>query len=117
MKYDVALIEKDGNKGLQLKEIQLLYGFCSETFNNGRDEVFPVEIEAREHESTAIGFITPAAYDKLDWDIESSGLHAFVSSIMDDMELEDELAIDSYILDGVTYRIYEYKGLKLWFNR
>ena len=115
--FDVALLEKEGNTGLILEEIKMLYNFCANPLNNGRDEVSLVELSAKDHESTAIGFITPAAYDKLDWDLEASGFHNFITSIMDDMELEDKLAFHSYELSGKTYHLYEFKGLKIWLNR
>ena len=118
MNYDIALLEKQCEDGLNFNEITLLYAFITSPFKNGKEEVFPIEIEAKKHESIAMGFITPGAYEKLDWDNESSGLNDFISSILDDMELEEELSVDSYKDgNGNILRIYEFNGLKIWLNR
>lgn len=51
-------------------------------------EFFPIKIEAKYHESTAIGFITRDFADKLNFDYEGSGLNAFIANILDDMNNE-----------------------------
>lgn len=117
MNYDIALLEKPGVDGLNFHEITLLYGFLTSPFGNGKEEVFPIEITAREHESSAMGFITPDAYEQLEWDSEGSGLNDFISSILDDMELEEKLSVDSYKDGrGNLLRVYEFKGLRIWLN-
>lgn len=118
MNYDIALLEKLGEDGLNFHEITLLYGFLTSPFKNGKEEVLPIEIMAKKHESSAMGFITPVAYEKLEWDGEGSGLNDFVSSILDDMELEEELSVDSYKDgNGNIFRVYEFNGLRIWLNR
>lgn len=117
MVYDIALIEKEGTNGLNFNEITLLYDFVSSVHTNRETEVYPLEIEAKEHESTAMGFITAKAANILDYDYKNSGFADFIASILDDMELEDKLAIDTYTIGAVTYRVYEFKGLKIWLNR
>lgn len=113
--YDIALIEKPGCDGLNLEEITLLYRFLTNPHGR-KEEVFPLDIEGAE--SGALGFITPEAYEKLDWDNEGSGLNDFISSILDDMELEEELSVDSYKDgNGNIMRVYEFNGLRIWLNR
>lgn len=68
-------------------------------------EFFPIEIEAKYHESTAMGFITRDFADELNYDYEGSGLNAFIANILDDMNNERE---DS---------TYEFKGRKIWLTR
>lgn len=103
--YDIALIEKPGVNGLNRDNISLLYGLTTRTFSDGTDEVFPIELEAREHESSAMGFITPKAAEKLDYDYEHSGLHDFIASILDDMNNE------------VDDNHYIFKGLDIYLSR
>ena len=113
--YDIALIEKEGVNGLNFNEIALLYDFVS---NNRQTEVCPVEIEAKEVESVAMGFITAKAAKVLDYDYnKGSGFANFIASILDNIELEDKLAIDTYSIGDTTYRVYGYNGLKIWLNR
>ena len=87
MKYDIALLEKEVPNGLNGYEIRSLYNLLR---SGGEAEVYPIEIEAKEHESAAMGFITAEAAEQIRYDYQSSGLNDFVASIMDDMELENE---------------------------
>ena len=105
MKFGIALIEKYGINGLNKDDIYLLYGLTSDVFNNGSQEVFPIELEAREHESVAMGFITPKAAEILDYDYESSGLHGFIASILDDMSQE------------TADKTYQFKGIDIYLTR
>lgn len=67
------------------------------------DEAYPVEIEAEKHESSAMGLITTQAAEKLDFNY--AGLSHFVSSILDDMDLEN----DSFS--------YDFKGVSIFLSR
>ena len=102
MIYGIALLEKYGIDGLNKSDIYLLYGLVTET---GSQEVFPIELEAREHESSAMGFITPEAAEMLDYDYEGSGLRDFIASILDDMENENEECQ------------YKFKGIDIYLSR
>lgn len=98
-KFDIVLLEKSVHEcgGLSKKEVMKLYDLLkSETG-------FPLELENLGSESTAIGFITPEAGDKLDWSYES--LNKFVGRILSDTSLEHE------------DHIYRHKGLKIWLDR
>lgn len=86
--YDVALLEKYGTHGLNGYEVRSLYGILQ---FGGASEVYPIEIEAKEHECSAMGFISAEAAKKCYYDYKASGLEDFVASIMDDMEKENEL--------------------------
>lgn len=98
-KYDVVLLEKSVHEagGLSKREVMKLYDLLkSETG-------FPLELENLGSESTAIGFITPEAGDKLNWCYDS--LNKFIGNILADMELEKD------------DHIYRHKGLKIWLDR
>ena len=97
--FDVALIEKEGERGLAADEAARLFESLSEK------EAYPVEFFAREHESSAMGFAGASAMSKLDYDYDGSGLSAFVAEILDDMEKETA--------DGE----YEFKGLSIKIGR
>ena len=103
--FGIALIEKDGVNGLNWDNMAFLYGLVTNPHLNGTEEVFPIELEAREHESSAMGFITPNAAEMLDYDYEQSGLHDFIASILDDMENENE-----------SHR-YQFKGIDIYLSR
>ena len=98
-KFDIVLLEKSVHEagGLSKKEAMKLYDLLkSETG-------FPLELENLGSESTAIGFITQEAGDKLNWCYDS--LSKFIGNILADMELEKD------------DHIYRHKGLKIWLNR
>lgn len=101
MKYDIALREKPFVSGLTKEDIIDL----SNKVND--EEMYPVEIYAKYHESSAMGFITPYAAGLVGYDYsgEESGLRDFVAKILDDMNHEN----DSHV--------YEFKGLKIWLDR
>ena len=42
-------------------------------------EVYPIEFEAKYHESSAMGFISPKAAEQLDYDYDACGLHDFIA--------------------------------------
>lgn len=96
---DVVLIEKPGMDGLTMSDITGLYIML----NNGVG--YPIELSAKLHESTAMGFITPDAAEQLDFDYDKSGLHDFVSAILDDMNLES------------PNHLYNFNGITIWLTR
>lgn len=81
-KYDVVLLEVQGETGLKRSEIMSLLDKI-----NG-DEVYPLEILSDVVESCALGFITPKAANTLDFDYAESGLTDFIKSIIDDINNE-----------------------------
>lgn len=98
-KFDIVLLEKSVHEygGLDKKEVMKLYDLLkSETG-------FPLEVDNLGGGSTAIGFITPEAGDKLEWSYDS--LSKFIGNILADMELEKD------------DHIYRHKGLKIWLDR
>ena len=97
--FDIVLKEKAFEYGLVKSEIVDLLDMCS------NPEVYPIELEAREHECAAMGFISVEAADQLDFDYEASGLHDFIANILDDMENENESCI------------YEFKDLQIYLSR
>lgn len=80
MLYDIVLIEKPGCDGITLTEIKQIFPMLKDT------EAFPIELEAKEHECSAMGFITPNAADQLNY--EYNALRTFVANILDDMANE-----------------------------
>lgn len=100
-KFDVVLIEKYGEDGLSREEVNKLLDMLPEDA-----KVYPLEMFAREAESSAMGFITPDAADRLDYDTSQySGFGKFVSGILDDMDKES------------PDNTYEYKGTRFWLSR
>ena len=103
MNYGLALLEKPGAVGLTHTEIEILYGLVSSVFSNGKCEVYPIEIDGSQ--SCAMGFITVKAAESIDFDYDSSGLNEFVSSILDDTDLENE------------HNHYQFKGIDIYLDR
>lgn len=102
-RFGIALKEKYGTEGLTKDDITLLYGLVSDA--SGDQEVYPIELEAREHESSAMGFITCFAADRIDYDYEGSGLRDFIATILDDMEKENK---DGY---------YTFRNINIYLSR
>jgi hypothetical protein len=99
MKYDVVLIEKPFFEGISFLEIKSLFNLLL------TDEVYPIEIQSN-CESSAMGFITSEAADKIDYAYETNTYFAnFITDILDDMKNESE------------DHIYKYRGLKIWLGR
>lgn len=71
----------------------------------GNHEFLPIEIEAKFHESIAVGFITMNFADKLNFDYAGSGLNDFIANILDDMDKEHDDCI------------YTFKDCKIWLTR
>ena len=82
MLYDIVLIEKPACDGITITEIESLYSMLKNI------EAYPIELEAKEHECSAMGFLTPEAAEILDYDYND--LRDFVASILDDMQKENE---------------------------
>lgn len=99
MKFQIVLKEKESVDGLTRSDVLDMLDMLDST------EVYPIELEAREHESVAMGFISPNAASKLWYNYESSGLHDYIAGILDDMEKES---------DDCTY---EFKGICIWLSR
>ena len=98
MKYDIVLLERPFGTGITKDEtISLFERLCE-------DEAYPVEICAKQHESSAMGFIGAQAADKIEYDY-SEEVYDFVASILDDMENESETCE------------YECNGLNIWLSR
>ena len=100
--YDIALLEKHDTDGLNGNEINRLYEVLH---SSGVEEVYPIEIPALEHESSAMGFISNKAAEKIGYDYVGSGLFPFIGGILADVNQESE--------DGT----YEFKGLTIFLTR
>lgn len=100
-KCDVVLCQKDGYEGLSLPEIQSMYSCLR------GEQAFPVEITAKEHVCSALGFITDDAYSKLEYDL--LGLSEFIAAILDDNDKETDGGV--YLLDDIAILMkYEFGG-------
>lgn len=77
MKYGLVLKEKYGIDGLSKDEVIEMFDSLEDT------PVFPLELQARECEFSAMGFITIKSAKLVDYDYESSGLHDFIANILD----------------------------------
>lgn len=99
VEFGIVLKEKNLVDGLTKGDVMDLFDMLSDT------EAYPIELLAKEHESSAMGFITPAAAELCNYDYEKSGLHNFIADILDDMKKESE---DCQ---------YEFNGIKIWLSR
>ena len=90
-KFDVVLLERPGTRGLYKNDTMSLYDFLKEP------EAYPIEIENKDGDSSAMGFITPSGAEKIDYDY--TGLRDFVGNILADIELEAEN--HCYLFDGI----------------
>lgn len=97
MEFKLILHEKPVNEGLTRSEAIDMIDMLSD------NEFLLIEIEAKQHESAAMGFISMEFADKLNYDYE--GLTAFVANILDDMNNESDDCI------------YEFEGEKIWLTR
>lgn len=95
--YGIVLKEKLFTDGLSRDDIFELLNMT------GEKEVYPVEFEAREHECSAMGFITVETAHTFDYDYEASGLHDFISSILDNVDMESENGVYQFV--GVNISI------------
>lgn len=97
--FGVALRETEGADGLNRNDAVDLIDMLD------ADGAYPIEIPAKEHGSSARGFISVRAANDLEFDYQNSGLNDFIASILDDMGKESD---DSQ---------YEFKGIKIWLSR
>jgi len=97
--FGIVLREKEGSDGLNKDDVIELLDLL------GSEEAYPIEISAKEHESSAMGFITTDVVNGLEFDYEKSGLNDFIAEILDDVEKES------------NEHCYEFKGIKIWLDR
>ena len=97
--YGIVLKEKPLMEGLRKDDVLNLI----ELLDN--EEGYPIEIWAKYVESSAMGFISPAAAELLDYEYIDSGLSDFIACILDNMELES------------STNEYEFKEIKIWLSR
>ena len=103
MNYDVVLKEKPDTDGLEKAEIIVMLGLMSDF-----EQVVPVEYSNINGTSTAMGFFSVKAADKLDFrisDSEGSPFACFIGNILGDMNLESPTGE------------YEFEGLKIFMTR
>ncbi len=101
-KFDVVLIEKPFFNGLSFADVLRLFSLLS---IDETDEVYPIEILS-DCQSSAMGFITSEAADKIDYAYEmNTYFGCFVRDILNYIDKESE------------DHIYEYRGLKIWLER
>lgn len=96
--YDGVFCEKHCDDGLTPKEIEAMQSKL-----NG-DEACPMEIEAKEHENIAMGFLTPEASASLTKE-DISKLNDMIAEVLDDMNKEN------------SSKEYVYKDLCLYLSR
>lgn len=103
MKYGIVLKEKPGISGLTRRDVAYVFDMLN------CEEAYPIELEAKEHESVAMGFIDPKFASMLEYDYEKSGLHDFIAAILDDMEKEDDTNVYEHHYNGNRIPIYLYR--------
>ena len=99
MEYGIVLKEKEFTGGLTRNDVIDLFDMLNNV------EAYPIELEAKKHECSAMGFITTEVADLFYYDYEESGLHDFIANILDDMANESDDCE------------YEFKGIKIWLSR
>ncbi len=83
--FDIALIEMPGTQGLSKSNVIDLYDMLKES------EAYPMEIGDINGCSSAMGFITPSAAEKLDYEYnQQSDIGNFIASILDDTNKESD---------------------------
>lgn len=95
-KYGMVLKVKDGDSGLTKLDLAELLEKLS------GDQVYPIEIEAKNFECSAMGFIDKWAASELDFDYQDSGLRDFISLILEKNQ---------------TKNVYQFKGIDIWFEK
>lgn len=95
-KYGMVLKGKDGDSGLTKLDLAELLEKLS------GDQVYPIEIEAKNFECSAMGFIDKWAASELDFDYQDSGLRDFISLILETNQ---------------TKNVYHFKGIDIWFEK
>ena len=101
MSYDVVLKEKPVPRGLTKAEFTCMLNLLPEF-----TETYPVEFYNTGSESSAMGFITDKAAEKLDYMTgQNHSIAKYIGSILADTNLESE--------NGE----YEFEGLKIYLTR
>lgn len=99
------LFERPGNTGLTFNEVirlcESMRAYCA----SPDTQIYPIELEAKHVESSAMGFITADAADTLEYDYETSGLHEYIANILDDMTLENNT------------HVYQFNGINIFMTR
>jgi len=94
---EIALLMKEGCSGMTRREVVSLIGMFAE-----HAEVYPIEICAKEHECSAMGFISDKAAGMLEYDYDSSHLNDFIAVILDDAAREH------------ADNMYDFNGIPIW---
>lgn len=95
--FDIVCLEKPVDEGLTRTEVMDLYDMLKEA------EALPLDIENPNGSSAAIGFLTVAAAESLDFDYTE--VKKYISVILNDVDLEHD--------DGC----YSVHGLDLYLSR
>ena len=98
-KYDLVLKEKEFITGLEKNEVMELFELLPDA------EIYPIELQAKEHECSAMGFITREAAKIMDYDYTTSGLYDFIANILDNMNNESQSCE------------YEFCGIRIYMSR
>ncbi len=96
-KFDAVLVERPGDVGLRREDVRGILDRLD------ADQFYPVEVANPDGTSCAMGFISAAAAEKIDYDYTELG--EFLGKILADMELERDACI------------YEFKNLAIWMSR
>ena len=78
---EIALLMKEGCSGMTRSEVVRLVDMFAE-----HAEIYPIEIFAKEHECSAMGFISDKGAAALEYDYDQ--LNDFIAEILDDMNKE-----------------------------
>lgn len=99
--FDVVLKEKMAEDGLTRHDVNFMFDMLPQSA-----EVYPVEFYNRAGESSAMGFITAEAADKLEFHTDDkSPLGEYIGGILADIKKE------SYNNE------YEFRGCKIYMTR
>ena len=96
--YDIVLKEKSLDEGLTRDEMTCLIDMLH------AEQSIPMEIQGEF--SVAMGFIDVIAAYMLDYDYEGSGFVEYVTSIMNDMNLEHDDGCYSFEFRGQEFNVY-----------
>lgn len=97
--FDIVLLERESDSALWRDEVVMMM----DMFLDSEKRVLPMEICSKKQESSALGFISFSAADSLDFDYTE--LKNYISSIMDDINKENDT------------HIYKFKDLNIWMSR
>lgn len=108
MSYGVVLKEKEFCDGLTVNDVNELFNLLDDS------KAYPIEIYAKKHECSAMGFISVKGAETIGYDYTTDGilnargeeLHNFVANILDDMDNET---------DNHEYNYFN--GIKIYMSR